>query len=102
MKHIIVLILALIGLAFVPADKPINSDCSCKGIKLWGKVRVVEAHEDFKVRISVHSDLKVRITEHTNKCGEWNFVDTHEDFSIRFVDAHEDFKIEYSDFNGLR
>lgn len=102
MKQIALFLIVFVAWAFVPSSSPIKPDCTCKGIKLWGRVKVVEAHEDFKVRISEHPDLRVKLTNLPGKCGEWYFVDVHQDFSIRFVESHEDFEIEFSDYAGLR
>lgn len=71
--------------------------CSFNGIPLRGKVRVVTAFPDFKVRVvSVFPDIKVeKVDAFPDKCGQWQFVDAFEDFTIQYVDAFEDFTIEY-------
>jgi hypothetical protein len=89
------LILALLLTAFT-GEKPVK-DCQCKNISLYGKVRIVEHHADFKVRIVEHqADLHVqKVEHHPNACGRWQFVDHHEDFSVQFVDHHQDFSVKY-------
>ncbi len=67
-------------------------------IKLYGKVRIVDIGETFKVRIvDISEDLKVTVKEFSSSCGEWQFVDIGEDFSVRFVDIGEDFTIRFSE-----
>ena len=78
----------------------IKYNCSYKGIPLYGKVKVVNAGEDFKVRkVRSFGNLRVREVKYPKKCGQWEFVETFEDFKIRYVDALEDFSIEF--VNGL-
>jgi len=79
--------------------EPITDDCKCKGIPLYGKVRIVDAFEDFKVCVvDAFEDLDVDTNvANPTRCGEWEFVDAFEDFTIRYVDAFEDFSIRYVD-----
>ena len=94
--------------AFAP-ENPVTSAGLCKGIRLAGRVRVVSSHENFRVRVvSSHEDLRVRRVDHTGASasfavGEWKFVDSHPDFTVRFVDDHADFTIRYVDSHpGVR
>ena len=59
-----------------------------KGIKLYGKVQVVENFPDIKVKVdNIWPDLKVKIVEHfPNTCGKWQIVEHFPDFKIQFVD----------------
>lgn len=82
----------------------INSDCTYNGIKLAGKVQVVEHFPDFKIqKTSSFPDLKVKIVNHfPNNCGEWQYVEHFPDFKVQFVDYFPDFKIqEVTSFPGL-
>ena len=82
----------------------VSSDCTFKGKPLYGKVKVVSSFEDFKVKkVSSFEDLKVKeVTSFPDKCGRWKYVDSFEDFKIKFVDSFEDFSIKYVDsFEGL-
>lgn len=90
-------------------ENPVNSEGFCKGIRLAGRVRVVSSHENFRVRVvSFHEDLRVRRVDHSGPSasfavGEWRFVDSHPDFTVRLVDDHEDFTIRYVDSHpGVR
>ena len=79
-------------------------DCKLRGKKLYGRVRVVETHEDFKVRVvETHEDLDVMKVDHfPDNCGKWHFVDSFEDFTVRFVDSFEDFTVRFvTSFPGM-
>ena len=78
---------------------PISSDGYFKGIRLWGKVRVVSAFPDLKVQVvDAFPDLKVqRVTSFPDALGKWQFVNSGEDFTIQFVDAFPDIKIKFVD-----
>jgi hypothetical protein len=88
-----------------PIDsEKIDSNCSIKGFKLYGKVKVVESFPDIKVQIvDSFPDLKVKIVENfPNKCGEWKMVKDFPDVKIKFVTSFGDIKIKYvSSFPGL-
>ncbi|MEO0075644.1 MAG: hypothetical protein ABIK31_06010 [candidate division WOR-3 bacterium] len=104
MKQIALFLIVFVAWAFVPSSSPIKPDCTCKGIKLWGRVRVVDSFENFRVRVvNDLQDFNVRkVDSQPYWCGEWQFVDSHEDFTIRFVDSHEDFTIKFVDsFPGI-
>ena len=80
------------------------SSCSLNGVNLYGKVKVVEHFATFKVKVVNHfEDLKVKEVAHfADKCGEWQFVNDFEDFSIEYVNAFEDFSIKMVDnFPGI-
>jgi hypothetical protein len=80
------------------------SDCSFRGKKLYGNIKVVSSFPDFRVKIvSSFPDLNVKkVDAFPDRCGLWKFVDSHEDFTVMFVDSHEDFSIKYVDaFPGM-
>lgn len=66
---------------------------------LQGKVKVVNSFPDYKVKVvSSFPDLRVqKVTSSPTQCGQWQFVNSFEDFTIQFVDAFEDFSIQYVD-----
>lgn len=79
---------------------PINEEnCSFKGIPLHGNVKVVEYAADFNVKIVEYAaDLDVRIVDCcADRCGEWKFVESAPDFTIRFVESAPDFEIRFVD-----
>ncbi|MDR1371822.1 MAG: hypothetical protein LBJ17_01655 [Dysgonamonadaceae bacterium] len=109
MKRIILLSAAvLLTAALFISSTPIK-DCKCKGIPLFGKVKVVGAgaKADFLVHITserASAKLRVKSVSRTpSKCGEWEFVDSSSDadFRVRFVDAsrERDFTICFVERN---
>ncbi len=106
MKNLLSVVLALIICAAANAAfaSPISVDGYFKGIKLCGKVRVVNSFADIKVQVvDAFPDLKVmKVSAFPDKIGEWQFVNSGEDFTIQFVDAFPDIKIKFVDaFPGL-
>ena len=106
MKNLLACVLALIICAATNCAlaSPISVDGYFKGIKLCGKVRVVNAFADIKVQVvDAFPDLKVkRVSSFPGKIGEWEFVRSGENFTIQFVDAFPDIKIKFVDaFPGL-
>ena len=84
----LLLTLALIGLASVAsaASEKITKDGCFKGIRLAGKVRVVEHFPDLKVK---------PVEAFPDDVGEWQFVDFGEDFTIQFVEHFPDITIRF-------
>lgn len=78
----------------------IPPDCTYKGIALHGRVQVVDYLADFDVQIvSFLPDLHVQeVSFLPTACGEWQFVDSMPDFTIRFVNALPDFTIQFVDY----
>ena len=50
MNRVLVLILLLVSSMTVASE----SDCKCRGILLYGKVKVVEHHADIKIKFVDH------------------------------------------------
>ena len=100
---LVCLMLALL-VSTASATSKINSDGYYKGIRLAGKVKVVEAFPDIKVQIvNSFPDLKVQVVDaFPDKIGQWQFVEAFPDFTIQFVNAFPDIKIQYVNaFPGL-
>ena len=100
--------LSAISIVFIclsfTADKPVNDDCTCKEIPLFGRVRVVSSYADFKVEVvTAFEDIKIDTTKTiTNKCGQWQIVNDFPDFTVQFVNAFPDFKVRFvTAFEGL-
>ena len=72
--------------------------CCLKGIPLYGKVKVVQYNATFRVAITQgQGDLNVcEVPYIPKRCGEWQFVDYSEDFSIEYVTGFEDFTIFFT------
>ncbi|HCU25801.1 MAG TPA: hypothetical protein DF383_12355, partial [Deltaproteobacteria bacterium] len=66
------------------AEATVSPDCSFKGIKLQGKVQVVNVFPDIKVqKVNTFSDLKVQwVKTFPDSCGKWQQVDVFPDFKI--------------------
>ncbi|MDR2972463.1 MAG: hypothetical protein LBU83_11135, partial [Bacteroidales bacterium] len=80
------------------------TDCRCKGVSLYGKVKIVDVFPDFKVKIvDVFPDLKVKFVDvFPDSCGKWQIVDVFPDFTIQIVDVFPDFTIKLVDvFPGM-
>ncbi len=84
----------------------VESDCTYKGIKLYGRVRVVDTFNraDLKVRfVKSYADIRVRLVDSfANSCGRWRYVDSFEDFTIIIVDSFEDVRVKIvNSFEGV-
>lgn len=85
--------------------KKIASDCTYNGIKLSGKVKIVNNFADIKVQKVEHfQDLSVQFVKNfPNACGKWQLVDNFPDFTIQLVDHFPDITIkEVNNFPGLK
>lgn len=106
MRKTILSVLALLLLLTATAlASPINDAGYFKGIRLAGKVRIVESFPDIKVQVvSSFPDLKVKVVDSfPDDIGEWQFVEHGENFTIQFVDSFPDIKIKYvTSFPGLK
>lgn len=101
-----VLLFVMVFLHAIPAmaASAVNKDGYFKGIRLCGKVKVVEHFADIKVKVvSSFPDLKVKVvSSFPDDVGEWQFVDYGEDFTVQFVESFPDIKIKYVDaFPGV-
>ena len=86
------------------AASAVNKDGYYKGIKLCGRVKVVEHFADVKVKVvDSFPDLKVKVVDSfPDDIGEWKFVESGEDFTVQFVDSFPDVKIKYvNSFPGV-
>ena len=86
------------------AASAINKDGYYKGIKLCGRVKVVEHFADIKVKVvDSFPDIKVKVVESfPDDIGEWKFVESGEDFTVQLVDSFPDIKIKYvNSFPGV-
>lgn len=69
--------------------------CTVNGHYLKGRVQVVSAFGDVKIRsVGTGADLRVRIVDLPLSCGEWKFVDSLPDFTVEYVDIGEDITVE--------
>jgi hypothetical protein len=82
----------------------IGTDCTFRGKKLAGKIKVVDSFPDIRVKaVSSFPDLKVKkVSSFADSCGEWQFVDSFPDLKIQYVDSFPDIEIAWVDsFPGM-
>jgi hypothetical protein len=82
----------------------VDDDCVYKGIKLAGKVKVVDSFPDVRVKaVSSFPDLKVKkVSSFADRCGEWQFVESFPSFTIQYVDSFPDIEVAWVEsFPGL-
>ncbi len=72
-------------------------NCSFRGIKLAGKVKVVDSFPDIRIKaVKRFPDLKVkRVDSFADDCGEWQMVDSFPDFKVQFVDSFPDVEVAW-------
>jgi hypothetical protein len=89
LKFSFFIIIIICLMAFTSSDNPVNKECKCKDIPLFGKVRIVTSLATFKVKVVEYlPDLNVQVVESLpQSCGQWQFVSSLEDFTIMYVDA---------------
>ena len=83
---------------FVNSSNPIDRDsCTCKGIPLYGRVKIVDSFADFDIHVvESFPDLDVKVVDSfADECGEWIFVDSFADFTVRIVDSFSDFTVRF-------
>lgn len=75
----------------------ITSDGYYNGIRLAGKVRVVNHFGDIKVKVvNSFPDLKVQAVNYfPDDIGQWQFVSYGEDFTIEYVNSFPDITIQF-------
>ncbi len=101
---IFTVIFLLVMSATSMASSKIDGNGCYNGIKLCGRVKVVEHFGDIKVQVvDVFPDLRVKVvTAFPDEIGKWQFVEHGEDFTVQFVDHIPDIKIKYVDaFPGV-
>lgn len=82
--------------AFVHAADFDKKNCTYKGIRLYGKVQLVQSFPDIKVQAtSSFPDLKVKVVNSSaDRCGEWQIVTSFPDFKVQMVNSFPDLKVE--------
>ena len=101
---LLTLFFCFIMAGIVLAKSAVSNDGYFKGIKLCGKVKVVEYNGDIKVQVvNSFPDLKVKVVSNfPDKIGEWQFVEYGQDFTVQFVTSFPDLKIKYvNSFPGV-
>ena len=87
------------------AGQPVvGKDCTFKGKRLWGKVKVVNSFPDVKVQVvDAFPDLKVKwVDAFPDACGKWKMAESFPDLQVQFVSSFPDVKVKFVDaFPGL-
>lgn len=75
----------------------VTPDGYCNGIRLCGRIKVVDHFPDLSVQlVGSFSYLRLKsVQSFPNSIGEWQFVEHGEDFTVQFVDHFPDLRIEY-------
>ncbi len=101
MKKIIIAVMALCLVAGILADGTPGTgavskgECTFRGIRLYGRVKVVDRFPDIKVQVvTSFPDLKVQVVNSfPDRCGKWQIVSSFPDFKIQYVSSFPDIKI---------
>ncbi len=88
-----------------PDDKLLDKkNCTYHGMKLYGKIKIVENFPDIKVKIVENfPDLKVKlVSSFPDQCGEWQMVENFPDLKVQIVENFPDIKIQFVEsFPGM-
>jgi len=97
--------------SFTSSETPIKSDCTCKGKKLYGRVKVVKSDADFVIKETTGNFYNIIVKKkdspiYLENCGEWYFTDDNfYDFTVQFTDGNlYDFIVKYTsgNFYGIK
>ena len=86
------------------AASAVTPDGYFNGIRLAGKVRVVDSFPDIRVQVvSAFRTCASRPVDYfPDDIGQWQFVDYGEDFTVQFVDSFPDIRIQFvNSFPGV-
>lgn len=100
----LLLCLGTLLVSAVASAGAVGPDGTFNGIRLCGRVRVVEYNPDIRVQVvTSFPDLKVKVVDHfPDEIGEWQFVEYGEDFTVQFVTSFPDIRIKYvTSFPGV-
>ena len=96
-KVLAFLFIFLFGALVVSARGNVTADGYFNGIRLAGRVKVVEHFPDIRVKVvNSFPNLRVKtVTSFPDDIGEWQFVEHGEDFKIQFVESFPDITIRF-------
>ena len=97
-------VLLTCGSMEIASASNVSRDGYYKGLRLSGKVKIVEYSGDIKVQVvTSFPDLKVKVVNSfPDAVGEWQFVEYGQDFTVQFVTSFPDIKIKYvNSFPGV-
>ncbi len=87
-----------------PDNKKVEENCTCKGMKLYGKIKFVDNFPDLKIKfVENFPDLKVKLVQNfPNECGKWQIVENFPDLKIQIVENFPDLTIKLvENFPGI-
>lgn len=99
LTHIVIFVTALLA----GSSAASAGNCTAKGIRLQGRVRVVPNGGDLRVmRVREFPDVRVqKVSNSPNSCGRWLFVSNGEDFTIEYVTNAPDVRVRFvTEFPG--
>ncbi|MBP3730144.1 MAG: hypothetical protein J6I40_01575 [Mailhella sp.] len=94
----------LLSASFVWAGN-VTKDGYFNGIRLAGKVKVVESFPDIKVQVvNSFPDIDVQVVNaFPDAVGKWQMVENFPDFTIQFVNSFPDIKVRFVNaFPGVK
>lgn len=99
LKNLLLAVSFLTSLSASAANNNVAPDCTFKGKKLYGNIKVVKSFPDVKVKVvSAFPDLNVkRVSAFPDSCGKWKMVESFPDTKIQYVDSFPDVKIKFVD-----
>ena len=81
--------LSVVSFGATPAQfgGKVGKDCTFKGKRLWGNIKIVENFPDIRVKIIRNfPDLRVKkVTSFPSRCGEWKIVNNLPDIRVQYV-----------------
>lgn len=73
----------------------IQSSCTYKNKKLYGKIQFVKSHPDIKIQyVDANADIDVQMVKSMpNSCGKWQEVKSQPDLKVQIVNSFPDIKV---------
>ena len=104
---LLISIISLMSSASIRTDnKQLDKqNCTWKGMKLYGRIKIVENFPDIKVKVVENfPDMKVKLVSNfPDHCGEWKLVENFPDLKIQIVENFPDVKIQFvENFPGMQ
>jgi hypothetical protein len=72
------------------------AECTFNGIKLYGRMKFVNAFPDIRIQYVEHfPDIRVLfVSSFPDKCGRWQVVENFADFTVQLVEHFPDIKVK--------
>jgi len=94
LKYFLSIFLILTFSLFAQVDK---ESCTYDGLKLYGKVKIVEYEYDLTIEVvEYNSDIDVKIVEYfPEDCCEWKLVEYFPDLKVKIVKHNADLRVRF-------